>query len=325
MSFSNKVKAELASELNSRIHCRTAEMAAIIGMCGDVSISQFDRYTIKIISENIFLVKKIYLLLKKTYNIIPEVALRSYGNKESVRKDSGRKYAIVIRDHNVCMRILKDTELIDRQMEIGEQFSDEKHSIIARACCKRAFLRGSFLATGYIRDPDKAYHLEIVCNSGKKSEQLVQILQTFEIEAKTVARKGYFVVYIKEGQEIVNVLNVIGAHVSLMEFENMRIVREMRGGLNRQNNCEVANINKTVVSSLRQREAIEYIRTNMGLKKLPKSLQEIAYIRLENPDTPLAELGEMLSKPIGKSGVNHRLRKICEIADELRTTYNKED
>lgn len=303
MSFSNNVKAELASKLNSRKHCRAAETAAIISMCGSISISRFEKISIKIISENIYLAKKIYLLLKRTYLTVPEVVVRNHS-----RKENGRRYAVVVKDHDVCARILNDAALADKKME---------------NCCKRAYVRGSFMASGYIGEPSKAYHLEIVCNSLKKSEQLVQILQTFEIEAKIVARKGHFVVYIKEGQGIVNVLNVMGAHVSLMELENIRIVREMRNELNRRVNCETANMYKTVSSFVKQKEAIEYIKNTIGLDKLPKSLQEMAYVRLENPEAPLVKLGQMMSKPLGKSGVNHRLRKICEISDDLRI-QNKE-
>lgn len=314
MSFSNNVKEELAAKLDNKKHCRIAELAAIISICGNVVISEFEKYSIKIISENISVTKKVYILLKKTYNITPEISIRNNG-----RKENGRRYIIVVKNHEESINVLRTTGLINEKTETEEEFSEE-NPVFIKDCCKRAFIRGSFMASGYIGDPSKAYHLEIVCNSRKKAEQLVKILQTFEIETKIVARKGYFVVYIKEGQGIVNVLNVMGAHVSLMELENIRIVREMRNELNRRVNCETANMYKTVSSYVKQKEAIEYIKDTVGLDKLPKSLQEMAYVRLENPEASLASLGEMLSKPIGKSGVNHRLRKICDIADDIRRT-----
>lgn len=318
MSFSNDVKAELSEQLNSKSHCRLSETAAIISMCGTICISQFEKYSIKIVSENIYLAKKIYLLLKKVYGVVPETAVRNTG-----RGDNSRRYAVVVKDDGICRNIVKDVETVNAGMDGSGSAPDRVVGTHFGRCCKRAFLRGSFIAAGYIGEPSKAYHLEIVCNSTEKSGQLVQLLQAFEIEAKTVARKGYFVVYIKEGQGIVNVLNVIGAHVSLMNFENIRIVREMRNGLNRRVNCEAANMYRTVSSSIRQAEAIEYIMSTIGIEKLPESLQEMAYVRLENPEAPLAELGQMMSRPLGKSGVNHRLRRICEIADDLRT-QNKE-
>ena len=144
------------------------------------------------------------------------------------------------------------------------------------------------------------------------------MLKKFEIDAKTVARKGNYVVYIKEGEEIVDVLNVMEAHVALMEMENIRILKGMSNYYNRQNNCETANLMKTVTTSFRQIQDINYIIEKEGIKFLPQKLQDIAMIRLDNPDASLQELGEMLDPPLGKSGVNHRLRKICQIADDLR-------
>ena len=131
-------------------------------------------------------------------------------------------------------------------------------------------------------------------------------------------RKKHFVVYVKEGAGIVDILNVMEAHNSLMDLENIRIVKEMRNSVNRKFNCEMANLNKTVSAAVRQIEDIKYISDTVGLSYLSKPLMEIAAVRLENPDSSLKELGELLSSPVGKSGVNHRLRKISEIADDLR-------
>lgn len=134
-------------------------------------------------------------------------------------------------------------------------------------------------------------------------------------------RKKYYVVYIKEGSQIVDILNVMEAPVSLMELENIRIVKEMRGSVNRQVNCETANINKTVSAAVKQIEDIRFIQSAAGLSGLPESLQEMARIRLERPEATLKELGEALEPPVGKSGVNHRLRKLSLVAEELRQQY----
>ena len=142
--------------------------------------------------------------------------------------------------------------------------------------------------------------------------------QNYNIDGKMVARKGGYVVYIKEGEGIVDVLNVMEAHVSLMEMENVRILKGMSNYYNRQVNCETANIKKTVATSVRQIDDIDFIIQNKGIDYLPEKLQDIAWVRKENPDASLQELGEMLDPPLGKSGVNHRLRKICQIAQELR-------
>ena len=179
------------------------------------------------------------------------------------------------------------------------------------------------MAAGSISDPEKFYHFEIVCSTMEKAEQLCRIIQNFQIDAKIVERKKHFVVYIKEGSGIVDILNVMEAHIALMDLENVRIVKEMRNSVNRKVNCETANLNKTVSAAVKQIEDIKYIRDTVGLEVLSPVLKDMAIVRLENPETPLKELGTLLSPSVGKSGVNHRLRKLGRIADELRE--NKED
>lgn len=174
------------------------------------------------------------------------------------------------------------------------------------------------MAAGSLNNPNKSYHFEIKCNNEKKAEQLINLLNNFNIEAKMVARKGHFVVYIKEGEGIVDVLNVMEAPIALMDMENIRILKGMSNYYNRQVNCEAANIKKTVTTAHRQIEDINYIISHKGIGYLPEKLQEIAEVRVENPDISLQELGQLLTPPLGKSGVNHRLRKICRIADELK-------
>ena len=221
-------------------------------------------------------------------------------------------------DHQQALKILQATKLINENNEIGENFSITNNIVIMKDCCKRAFIRGAFMAAGSISDPNKSYHFEIKCNSEKKAKQLIELLENYNIDGKMVARKGGYVVYIKEGEGIVDVLNVMEAHVSLMEMENVRILKGMSNYYNRQVNCETANIKKTVATSVRQIDDIDFIIQNKGIDYLPEKLQDIAWVRKENPDASLQELGEMLDPPLGKSGVNHRLRKICQIAQELR-------
>ena len=190
--------------------------------------------------------------------------------------------------------------------------------LIDRQCCKRAFLRGIFLAAGSITDPRSGYHLELVAGSLERATRMKEIMGIFGLQAKIVGRKKNCIVYLKEGASIVDFLNVIGAHVALMEFENVRILKEMRNSINRQVNCETANIKKTVSAASRQTADIQYIHDTIGIGNLSENLSQIAKLRLENPEVTLKELGEMLEPPIGKSGVNHRLRKLSEIANELR-------
>ena len=174
------------------------------------------------------------------------------------------------------------------------------------------------MAAGSISDPNKSYHFEIVCREIAQAKQLQDVINSFEMEAKIVERKKHQVVYLKEGAQIVDMLNIMEAHVALMNLENVRILKEMRNSVNRKVNCETANISKTVAAAVKQLGDIEYIKQNAGLDSLPENLKEMALLRLEYPDTPLKELGTYLDPPVGKSGVNHRLRRISEIADELR-------
>lgn len=313
MSFSSRVKEELSRQLSPARHCQIAEIAAIISLCGRIQISENDRYRIKISTENAAVARKYFTLLKKTFNIGADISIR----RNAYLKKS-RTYTVLVSDHEEALRILQATKLIDEHGEVGENLSLVKNIVVQNACCRRAFIRGAFLASGSISDPEKFYHFEIVCATMAKAEQLKNIILTFSIDAKIVARKKYFVVYIKEGSQIVDILNVMEAHVALMNLENIRIMKEMRNSVNRQVNCETANINKTVSAAVRQLEDIEYIRDTAGLSSLPDNLYEIAQIRLDRPEATLKELGEALSPPVGKSGVNHRLRKLCAIAERLR-------
>lgn len=190
---------------------------------------------------------------------------------------------------------------------------------IKRLCCKRAFLRGAFLCVGSISDPEKSNHLEFVCTNEEMADLLIEYMAEFEIVAKTIRRKKYFVVYLKDGEEIVDLLNVMGAHVSLMEFENQRILKEISNSVNRRVNCETANIAKTVNAATKQVEDIILIRDTSGFGGLPQNLREMAQVRIDYPDASLKELGSYLDPPVGKSGVNHRLRRLSEIADKLRS------
>lgn len=167
-------------------------------------------------------------------------------------------------------------------------------------------------------NPEKGYHLEFVCNDTQQAEQLVDTLACYEIHAKIVVRKKYQVVYIKESEEIVALLNVIGAHIALMNLENLRILKDMRNSINRKVNCEAANITKTVNAAAKQIDDIEYIKVHYGFDNLADNLRQVAELRLEYPDATLKELGGYLNPTVGKSGVNHRLRKLSELAEKLR-------
>ena len=320
MSFSKNVKEELAKQVSMARHCQIAEIAAIISLCGSISINEENQYFVKINTENLTVARKYFMLIKETFNASPEILLR-----RNLNLKKSKVYTVVVRDSKVSLKILEAAKLLDEDGEIREILSLTDNLIIRNACCRRAFIRGAFLASGSMSDPAKTYHFEIVTTTMEKEEQIQSIICFFDIDAKIVIRKKYFVVYVKEGSQIVDLLNIMEAHVSLMELENVRILKEMRNSINRQVNCETANINKTVAAATKQIEDIQYIKDTIGFSKLSEGLEEIARLRLEHPDASLKELGALLSPPIGKSGVNHRLRKLGEIADNLREEKEREE
>lgn len=318
MSFSQEVKEELSKHFVLARHCQIAEIAAIISMCGYVTINERSEYFIKIQTENLTVARKYFILIKKTFAIEPLVSVRRNGQ---VKKNSS--YLVIIKSQKASMLVLKATKLIDEQGEIRENLSIVHNIVVQNTCCKRAFIRGAFLAAGSISTPEKTYHFEIVTQTEAKAKQLQQMIHFFSIDAKIVQRKRYYVVYIKDGAQIVDILNIMEAHIALMNLENVRILKEVRNSVNRQVNCETANINKTVVAATKQMEDIIYIKDHMGFGKLSEGLEEIARLRIEQPEASLKELGAMLNPSIGKSGVNHRLRKLSQIAEQLREQEEK--
>ena len=316
MSFSSRVKEELSRQWSPARHCQIAETAAVLSLCGRVKISAADRYAIEIHTENLAVARKYFTLLKKTFNINTDVSIR-----QGMVPARSRTYVVAVREHEDALRVLQAAKLLDPYGEIAEDLSPVHNVVVQNVCCRRAFIRGAFLAAGSISDPEKFYHFEIACASMRKAKQLQGLMASFDVEARIVLRKRYFVVYVKEGSQIVELLQVMEAPVALMELENIRIVKEMRNSVNRQVNCETANINKTVSAAVKQMEDIRYIRDTIGLESLPENLQEMAKVRLEWPEATLKELGEALEPPVGKSGVNHRLRKLSLMAEDLRENF----
>lgn len=317
MSFSAEVKEEISRQINSARHCQIAELAAIFSMCGSIMISENDSYAMKISTENVLVARKFYKLLKMAFEVDAEIAINANN-----RLNKSNAYTVIIRKNESCIRILKAFRILNESMDMDDD-ALVGNLLTQQACCKRAFIRGAFLSSGSISDPNKFYHFEIVCSNEAKAIQLRDMINTFELDSKVVLRKKSYVVYIKEGTQIVEILNVMEAHVALMNLENVRILKEMRNSVNRKVNCETANLNKTVAAAIKQINDIEYIRDTVGLSSLKEELEELARVRLNNPDMPLKDLGMLLSEPVGKSGVNHRLKKISEIAESLRG--NKEE
>lgn len=295
MSFSSDVKNELGRQYSKSRHCQLAELAGIIELTGKLDESDF---CLDIETDNPIVLEKYAVLMKKAFGF--DIS------KKISREDT--------------LRILAALKWISTKNEIHLPINEQRTNsiLLQKTCCRRAFIRGSFLAAGSMSDPNKSYHFEIVCKSFEQANQLKEVMIGFGADAKIVERKGHQIVYIKEGAQIVDMLNVMEAYVSLMNLENVRILKEMRNSVNRQVNCETANINKTVNAAVRQVEDIELLDKHIGLDNLPDNLREMAYLRLEYQDAPLKDLGQYLDPPVGKSGVNHRLRKLSELADKYR-------
>ncbi len=311
MSFSGMVKEELSRQIGTARHCRIAELAALIGFCGRLEhFPQGEK--LKLQTENETVARKCFTLLQKTFNIEKEISVRENSHLKRVKV-----YVLEISDPEEIREILQATKLI-----ADSKFCDtlilQDLLVVQQSCCKRAYIRGAFLASGSISDPEKGYHFEIVYPDERKAQQLQTIIRSFSVDAKIVQRKKSYVVYVKEGAQIVDMLAVMEANVALMDLENIRILKEMRNSVNRKVNCETANINKTVNAAVKQMEDIKLIQQVMGFEQLSDGLAQIAELRMQYPEATLKELGMMLSPQVGKSGVNHRLRKLSALADELR-------
>lgn len=313
MSFSGMVKEELSRQIGNARHCRIAEIAACLSACG----RREPDGTLMLQSENEAVIRKSFTLLQKTFNIEP--VMRVPGDRQLKK---GNVFSVCLTDPLEIQKVLQGAKMTEDEKD-AETLYCSNGLVMQQPCCKRAFIRGAFLAAGSISDPEKGYHFEISCQEERKAEQLRELIRSFGIEAKIVLRKKSYVVYVKEGSQIVDILAVMEANVALMNLENIRIVKEMRNNVNRKVNCETANINKTVNAAVKQMEDIRLIESKKGLRSLKEGLAEIAELRLQYPEATLKELGMMLDPPVGKSGVNHRLHKLSEIADELRA--NKEE
>jgi len=317
MSFSSAAKKELSRIVPGDGCCQLSELSAIVRMNGMIKVHGIENISLKMITENAAIARKIFILLKKRYNLNIDIMVRK---NRHLKKN--HCYILEIPSHMGAQKVLRETEVLikDGEGRFEINYSIPSKIINNRRCCKRSYLRGAFLGGGSVSHPDKAYHLEFVTHNGDHAEGLKKLINSFDLSSKIVERKGNYVVYLKEGEQIVELLNIVGAHNALLKFENIRIYKQMKNDVNRIVNCETANLTKTVNASIRQIENIQYIKNTTGLKKLSPGLREIAELRLNYREASLKELGQMLNPPLGKSGINHRFRKIEEIANRIRTS-----
>ena len=308
MSFASETKKELTT-LEVKDCCARAELSALIRMNGALSFSN-RILVVNVQTENAAIARRIYILIKKLYNVPVELLVRK---KMRLKKNN----VYIVRLKEKAKEILEDLYILGKNFSFIHEISPE---LIKKKCCRRSYLRGAFLAGGSVNNPEtSSYHLEIFSLYKEHNDSLCEVMNTFYLNSKTLERKKGYITYLKEAEKIAEFLNIVGAHQALLRFEDVRIMRDMRNSVNRLVNCETANLNKTIGAALRQVENIRYIQETVGLDILPEKLREIAELRVEHQDVTLKELGELVSGgKISKSGINHRLRKIDEIAEKLR-------
>lgn len=308
MSFAAQTKKELTM-IESESCCEKAELSALMRMNGSVQLSSNRKVILDISTENAAIARRIYTLVKRYFQVHTELLVRK---KMRLKKNN----VYIVRIPTRVQEILSDLHIVSE----GFLFTDGIDTqIVENNCCKRAYLRGAFMAGGSVNNPEgSSYHLEISSMYEEHCRALVDLANEFQLNARFIERKKGFVLYIKEGEKIIEFLNIIGAHQALFKFEDVRIMRDMRNSVNRIVNCETANLNKTIGAAVRQIENIRYLDRHLGLDKLPDKLREVAEVRLAHPDINLKEVGELLGGKVSKSGVNHRLRKIDELAERMR-------
>ncbi|GAA0462992.1 DNA-binding protein WhiA [Alkalibacillus silvisoli] len=308
MSFASETKKELTG-IQSDDCCKQAELSALIRMNGSLSFSN-RQYLLDVQTENAAIARRIYTLLKNLYNTPVELLVRK---KMRLKKNN----IYIVRMAKGVKHVLTELGILEEPLTFNRQISDQ---YLKQECCKKAYLRGAFLAGGSVNNPEtSSYHLEIFTLYEEHNEALVNLMNDFNLHAKTHERKKGFITYLKEAEKITELLILIGAHQALLKFEDVRIMRDMRNSVNRLVNCETANLNKTIGAAFRQVENIRYIDAVVGIESLSEKLREAAELRMKHQEVSLKELVELAeTASISKSGLNHRFRKIDEYAEKLR-------
>lgn len=313
MSFSAETKNELSRMETERKCCTLAEIAGFVRMCGSLSLTGGGKINLVLTMENPA-VARAYLKKIKSYFSVD--AGLSIGQSALLKK--GHVYEITIGSQDGAEQILREVGILRVKEGLNDIAADISDAVIKKKCCKKAYLRGVFLGAGTVSDPEKGYHLELVCDDEIIAHALRRLMGAFSLRAKVVRRRNQFVVYLKEADQITDFLNILGAHGQLLEFENVRVLKEVRNKTNRIVNCESANLDKTVNTAARQIESIHAIEKKAGLSVLPPKLQEAARLRLEHPEATLEELAALTDPPMKKSGIYHRLQKINQMAENMK-------
>ena len=306
MSYASEVKKELTT-LEVHFGNAKAELMALIRMNGSLGLSNH-RFILNVQTENPATARRIYSLLKQFYDVESELLVR---RKMKLKKNN----LYIVRLNKGSDYVLKDLDILDGfqlKETVPLDFLDDDAKV-------RSYLRGAFLATGSVNNPEtSSYHLEIYSLYEDHNQTICEMMNRYGLNARTAKRRSGYITYLKEAEKIADFLSLIGATSSMLNFEDIRIMRDMRNSVNRIVNCENANFNKVADAANRQIESIKYLDKKIGLNNLPVKLQEIAIARMAHPEVSLKELGELVpGGPISKSGVNHRLRKIMEQAEKM--------
>ena len=318
MSFSTETKNELTRIVSQNESNNIAELAGIIRLSGSMQIAGYKKLNLKVTTELNAIARKVFKLLKQHFGINTTISV----NKNQMLKRNS-SYVLMITSEIGAENLLKTLGILEKK-EGFYPLNKVPYDLLVDSEDVKAYIRGAFLGGGSISDPGKTYHIEFVANNEEYAEELRDLINGLGFNSKVVARKNNYVVYLKESEQISDLLSIIGAHSALLSLQNTKVVKAMRNSVNRIVNCETANLSKTVNAAVRQMENINYIEEHMGIRNLPENLQQVALARIEYEDMTLKELGEMINPPISKSGVNHRLRKIEEIAESLRNRREKD-
>ncbi|MEN6389642.1 MAG: DNA-binding protein WhiA [Syntrophomonas sp.] len=306
MSFSNEVRNEVARYIPDKPCCRKSELASLLLFAGQVEKTA-NGQLLKITVENAATARKIYQYVKE---FSPWPATVESEAKNRFRKS--RAYDVVIEPKDSDKEVLEEMGLLYPTARRHAPWN-----LLGKSCCRRSFIRGLFLTRGFINRPEGNYHLELVLGDTRLAAEVQKLLQKMGLKAGCIERKNHLVVYLKDSEKIADFLRLIGASKALLDFENARILKSMRNTVNRQVNCETANLVKTIDASVRQVELMEKLIQSQRWEMLSPQLKELAMVRLKYPDSTLKELGEMLNPPLSKSGAAYRMRKLEQTAEEL--------
>lgn len=314
MSFSSDVKEELARVIPEQMCCRKAELVGLFKACGSMTIGRSGT-SLSVSVENASVARKAFSYLKEIYRLTPQIVVQ-----QQRRLRVGNVYVVGVDSLKAVASLIKDLGVIEPEEALLRKISGPQGA----SCCAKSLLRGLFLGSGSVTAPGRGHHLEVVLNDSPTAEQVIRVFGRFGMVLKAASRKHKFIVYSKQAQDIADVLNLLGAHSSLMRYEDVRAYKTIKSRVNRIVNMETANLTKVARAASKQAEDIRLIESRIGLSALPGNLEEIARLRLSHPDASLSELGQMLPAPLTKSGINHRMRRIAGIADDLRERAARE-